>query len=410
MNEDRGQGSRFRVQGLIPRFRHISPLAGLASLLCLTLLASNVSATELQWRKAGPKHFKSTADSQPIAKANSFAKPQPRRDGAVRAVAFEDDGRAEFEGPSFGARQTAGEPLRSVVVESGDTSPADRAGRVRSAQLQTQPPSEPDNRYNQQITEPFGQPPAEMGTTESQSTEVDLNEQEEISLPAEQAPQQQPQPSAPPAATNRQPAAIQRQPRTFTPAPALNAPRPDPFVPGDDEPNAGLPNTEDVTLSDEGRNAQADCRDELARLKAHTLDQVDLSIAVSGRAGQDFPIECPIDEGDIYGGRCWNETTYMWKASAICHKPLYFEDEALERYGHSWGPYLDPIVSGAHFFSRLPVLPYCMGVTPPNECMYALGYYRPGNCAPYMIPPVPLSCRGAILEAGGVVGAAAILP
>ncbi len=100
----------------------------------------------------------------------------------------------------------------------------------------------------------------------------------------------------------------------------------------------------------------------------------------------------------------------MWKASAICHKPLYFEDEALERYGHSWGPYLDPIVSGAHFFSRLPVLPYCMGVTPPNECMYALGYYRPGNCAPYLIPPVPISCRGAVLEAGGVVGAAAILP
>jgi hypothetical protein len=100
----------------------------------------------------------------------------------------------------------------------------------------------------------------------------------------------------------------------------------------------------------------------------------------------------------------------MWKASALCHKPLYFEDEALERYGHSWGPCLDPLVSGAHFFCKLPVLPYCMGVTPPNECMYALGHYRPGNCAPYMCDPIPLSCRGAVFEAGAVVGAAAILP
>jgi hypothetical protein len=46
-----------------------------------------------------------------------------------------------------------------------------------------------------------------------------------------------------------------------------------------------------------------------------------------------------------------------------------------------------------------------MGVTPPTECMYALGHYRPGNCAPYMINPVPLSCRGAALEAGAVAGA-----
>jgi hypothetical protein len=49
-------------------------------------------------------------------------------------------------------------------------------------------------------------------------------------------------------------------------------------------------------------------------------------------------------------------------------------------------------------------------VHPPNECMYALGHYRPGNCAPYMISPMPISARGAIFQAGAVVGAAAILP
>ena len=50
-----------------------------------------------------------------------------------------------------------------------------------------------------------------------------------------------------------------------------------------------------------------------------------------------------------------------------------------------------------------------MGVQPPNECVYALGHYRPGNCAPYLIDPVPISARGAAMQAGAVVGAAAIL-
>ena len=72
-------------------------------------------------------------------------------------------------------------------------------------------------------------------------------------------------------------------------------------------------------------------------------------------------------------------------------------------------PCFQPFVSGAHFFTR-PVLPYCMGVEPPCECIYALGHYRPGNCAPYMCNPVPLSCRGALFEAGVVTGVSAALP
>ena len=51
-----------------------------------------------------------------------------------------------------------------------------------------------------------------------------------------------------------------------------------------------------------------------------------------------------------------------------------------------------------------------MGVYPPNECMYTLGYYRPGSCAPYMIEPVPISVRGALWEAGAWVGAAYLVP
>lgn len=103
-------------------------------------------------------------------------------------------------------------------------------------------------------------------------------------------------------------------------------------------------------------------------------------------------------------------STVQWKASGLCHKPLYFEQVQLERYGHEIGPVLQPLVSTAHFFGSIPVLPYKMGIHPPNECQYALGYYRPGNCAPYMLQPIPLSLRGAAVQAAAVTGAAALIP
>lgn len=123
----------------------------------------------------------------------------------------------------------------------------------------------------------------------------------------------------------------------------------------------------------------------------------------------DLPPECTLGD-EPFEPRQFAATMYHWKASALCHKPLYFEDVNLERYGHSWGPILQPLVSGAEFFVTLPVLPYKMGIEPPCECHYVLGYYRPGSCAPYMIFPVPLSIRGGLVEAGAVVGAVFLIP
>jgi len=122
-----------------------------------------------------------------------------------------------------------------------------------------------------------------------------------------------------------------------------------------------------------------------------------------------IPSECtlPKEEAPI---RDFTMLTFTWKASGLCHKPLYFEQRALERYGHSTGPISQPILSSAHFFASTAVLPYKMGMNPPNECMYALGYYRPGSCAPYLVPPIPLSLRGAIFQAGAVVGVVNLIP
>ncbi len=121
------------------------------------------------------------------------------------------------------------------------------------------------------------------------------------------------------------------------------------------------------------------------------------------------PTECSLGY-EQQAPRAWQPITYTWKASALCHKPLYFEERQLERYGHTTGPVFQPVLSGAHFFLNVAVLPYKMGINPPNECQYPLGYYRPGSCSPWLLPPAPLSVRGGLLQAGAITGVAFLFP
>ena len=124
-----------------------------------------------------------------------------------------------------------------------------------------------------------------------------------------------------------------------------------------------------------------------------------------------LPGECQSQvAGYLPARRDWIPSTFTWTASALCHKPLYFEEPQLERYGHTAGPFKQPILSGAHFFTSILVLPYNMAINPPMECQYPLGYYRPGDCAPWHIPPVPLSVRGAAAEAGAWIGGIYMIP
>ncbi len=125
----------------------------------------------------------------------------------------------------------------------------------------------------------------------------------------------------------------------------------------------------------------------------------------------ELPHDCPLIGGDVpFQWRAFGPTTFAWTASALCHKPLYFEDVQLERYGHMCGPWVQPFASAAQFFLTIPVLPYEMGVELPNECISTLGYYRPGDCAPYMLDPIPLSVRGGLFEAGAWVGGCFAIP
>ena len=166
---------------------------------------------------------------------------------------------------------------------------------------------------------------------------------------------------------------------------------------------------QDARVADELEQSQKSCEEEIAALRADHINSVDLNIRVDGIAGEDYPYECPLGQDELEP-RVWPEITYTWKASALCHKPLYFEDVQLERYGHSWLPDVQPLMSGAHFFGSVAILPYKMGLETPNECIYALGHYRPGSCAPYYIEALPFTWRAAAFQAGAVTGIHFALP
>ena len=139
-------------------------------------------------------------------------------------------------------------------------------------------------------------------------------------------------------------------------------------------------------------------------LKSIRSITADISVKPEDLTGRiRLPPECSLGDAPLRP-RHWHRTTFAWTAASTCHNPIYFEDEQLERYGHSWGPVKQTAVSAVEFFATVPLVPYYMGVYPPNECIYDLGQYRPGSCAPYYLDPLPLSVRGALYE-GAFLGA-----
>jgi hypothetical protein len=225
------------------------------------------------------------------------------------------------------------------------------------------------------------------------------------------APSEADEPAAEPALDSGSTATSTQPPNPFQTQPAPDAPAP---PPGDD---ATMPLQDEITPTPLGPlgtdmgvapNPKEDCETALRNLRANRLNRTTSRaiLDLAPREKGELPYECTFgnERLAINSGRQWAQTCYTWKASGLCHKPLYFEQSHMERYGHSWGPLLDPVVSGAHFFASVPMLPYKMGLEPPCECVYPLGHYRPGNCAPHYIEPFPWSIRAAAFEATAVTG------
>ncbi|WP_146401609.1 hypothetical protein [Pseudobythopirellula maris] len=385
------------------------PAGFLAALFLLTGTLSALGETTAQptWRSA--RSTTAAATTKPVGRYDDYVRPAaygeeasgPRQSGPhesgphVSGPKYRVAGRmSTHSGGSYRLAQETGDDLerrlgealeRPFGVDEPESIPdpfEQDASRVDESEYPAYDPAEPTFESLPESPDPFEEPTFD----EDPVNEKPVNEEPAYEEPSDQG------------------SVYQTLPFDSGPTP-----RNEPMTPVD--PPAAFPRGAEP-LDDGSPSAQAmrNCYEDLAELKANRLSDMSLFIGVEGVAGEDFPYECSVDDGSVYSPRSWEGVTYMWKASALCHKPLYFEQLQLERYGHSWGPYVQPIVSGVHFFGTLPVLPYKMGLTPPSECMYTLGYYRPGSCAPYMVHAVPFTWRAVAFEAAGAAAVIGVLP
>ena len=125
-------------------------------------------------------------------------------------------------------------------------------------------------------------------------------------------------------------------------------------------------------------------------LKSISNITADIAIKPADLSGKRrLPPECELGDEPVEP-RKWQRTIFTWTAAATYHKPIYFDDDQMERYGHTFGPVAQTTLSAVKFFSTVPLVPYYMGVYPPRECIYDLGTYRPGSCATVLLRPLPV--------------------
>ena len=140
-----------------------------------------------------------------------------------------------------------------------------------------------------------------------------------------------------------------------------------------------------------------------------SLDSISLSIGMSGRAPKDRSAHL-FQEKSAPQQPKFTARVFHWEASEYYHHPLYFDDTPLERYGQSRNQRLQPLISGAHFFGTLPVLPYKMGIDRYKDKIYTLGYYRPGSPAPCVGQQLPLEADAMLFESGAWVALIFLFP
>ena len=117
--------------------------------------------------------------------------------------------------------------------------------------------------------------------------------------------------------------------------------------------------------------------------------------------GKEFKIPF---KSKTYEERSFPLITMAWEPTNFYYYPLYFADPALERYGHTYHPIVQPVASLARAGVQFVLLPYQMTITPPCKQEYPLGWYRPGECAPKLHYQIPLNAKAAVVEAAVVTG------
>lgn len=166
----------------------------------------------------------------------------------------------------------------------------------------------------------------------------------------------------------------------------------------------------DKNRKDPKANLKRDCPP-LTELGYRTKLMTEISLDITSKADE-LPSDCSADlfSGGEHSGIVPADRVVFWRASELYHQPLYWEQTRVERYGQSYGPVLQPILSGAHFLCTFPIIPYKIGLDRPCDRVYTLGYFRPGSCTPCVRPRLPWEWDAAFFEAGTLTGAILLLP
>jgi hypothetical protein len=159
-----------------------------------------------------------------------------------------------------------------------------------------------------------------------------------------------------------------------------------------------LKDTAGTRSTDSRDNSKAMNREPIV-LPALSIPNTSIQGVGTGSTPEDFvvgrlPATIQLPYGaDRYG--FWALDRKTWTAPVFCLQPVYFEETMLERHGQERFPYLQPLVSGATFFSNIAFLPYHSYLQRPLEERYSTGHYRPGS-------PVPCLRQRAPYDAGAL--------
>ena len=120
--------------------------------------------------------------------------------------------------------------------------------------------------------------------------------------------------------------------------------------------------------------------------------------------------ESPFYRGDLIDYGMYDNTPLPPVSLDMCYQPLYFEELNAERYGRSWGC-LQPAVSMASFYGRIPLLPYMAFARPARRCTYHAHWALPGYRIPGREPNPPVvSAAGGAAQTAAMIGVILLIP
>ena len=181
-----------------------------------------------------------------------------------------------------------------------------------------------------------------------------------------------------------------------------------------DSPKLDSPKLDDPALDEPAKIEESPSiprSKEPLRVRALSIPNTSISGIGTGTTPEDatagrLPTPMPLPYGpDREAG--WSVKTKHWIAPVYCHQPTYYEDVMLEHHGHERCVALQPVLSGARFYTGIFFTPYLATLRPPLQDIPSTGHYRPGSCAPALrqrapYDPTAMKVQAAATAAGVV--------